>query len=223
MGDDGRGIDIERIKQIAIEKGYLKQKPLYSTEEILNVLFEPGFSTAQKVSDISGRGVGLDVVKRKITEIRGEVTVNTIEGKGTTFTIKLPLTLSIIDGLMVEVNNDKYILPVNLIKKIYQVTKNELEKSFYNIIVLDNEQIPFISLRSEFKIENSKNEIQHAIVIGIDDKKFAIIVDKVLGEYQAVLKPLGKLFTKIQIFSGATILGDGSIALVVDLQKVTVN
>lgn len=222
IGDDGRGIDIEKIKQIALEKGYLKQKPLYSTDEILNVLFEPGFSTAKKVSDISGRGVGLDVVKRKISEIRGEVNVSTIEGKGTTFTIKLPLTLSIIDGLMVEVNKDKYILPVNLIKKIYQITKDELEKSFYNIIVLDNEQIPFISLRGEFNIGNQNNEIEHAIVIGIDDKKFAIIVDKVLGEYQAVLKPLGKLFTRIQIFSGATILGDGSIALVVDLQKVTI-
>lgn len=223
IGDDGKGIDIEQLKQIAIEKGFLKNKAFYSDEEILNVLFEPGFSTAQIVSDISGRGVGLDVVKRKISEIKGDVTINTIKGKGTTFTIKLPLTLSIIDGLMVEVDKDKYIFPVNLIKKIYQISKNELENSFYDIIVLENEQVPFISLRQKFNLENSNDDILQAIVIAIDDKKFAIIVDKIIGEYQAVLKPLGKLFSKIQIFSGATILGDGSIALVLDLQKITFN
>lgn len=221
VGDDGRGINIEKIKQLAIAKNFLKQKPLYSTEEILNVIFEPGFSTSSKVSEISGRGVGLDVVKRKISEIRGEASVATTEGKGTVFTIKLPLTLSIIDGLMVEVQDEKFILPVNVIQKIYQINHEQLSQSFYNIIVLDGEQIPFAYLRKELYDSTEFNKIEHAIVIEIDDKKFAIIVDKVLGEYQAVLKPLGRLFTSIDIFSGATILGDGRIALVIDLQKIT--
>ncbi|MBN2663536.1 MAG: chemotaxis protein CheA [Bacteroidales bacterium] len=220
VGDDGRGINAEEIKSIAIKKGLLKPNVEYKVDEILNVIFEPGFSTSFEVSEVSGRGVGLDVVKRKVSELRGEIKVETELNFGTVFTIKLPLTLSIIDGLLVLIGNTRYVIPMSVVHKIYAIDHIDLKKSHYNLLVLDNQQVPYYYLREEFDEKSKILEKEQVLVINHEDKMVAIIVDKVIGEYQAVIKTLGKLYHDQQIFSGATILGDGTVALVMDVRKI---
>jgi len=218
--DDGRGIDIDRVRQKAIEKELISSEAKYSDKEILDLVFIPGFSTAQKVTDVSGRGVGMDVVKRKIDEIRGTVDLESKENVGTTITIKLPLTLSIIDGLLVVIGDTKYVLPLNLVEKIYAYEHNEFENAFNNIIIVDGEQIPFYYLRDEFNISGKPLNVEQLVLVKYEEKRIGLVVDSVIGEYQAVLKPLGKLYKNHEIISGATILGDGTIALVLDTNKI---
>ncbi len=220
VGDDGRGLDIDEIKQKALKNKLLPNKANIRKEDILNVIFEPGFSTSKNVSELSGRGVGLDVVKRKVSELRGEIKVDTKKNKGTVFTIKLPLTLSIIDGLLVNIGSTRYVVPMNVVYKIYAIDHKELEKSHYNLLVLDKKQIPYYYLRKEFEVESEVPDKEQVLVINHEDKLVGIVVDKVIGEYQAVIKTLGRLYNEQQIFSGATILGDGTVALVMDVRKI---
>ena len=188
--------------------------------EILDLVFLPGFSTAKKVTDVSGRGVGMDVVKRKIADIRGEVDIDSELGVGTTITIKLPLTLSIIDGLLVKVDDTHYIIPLSVVDKIYAVEHEKIAKTFNNVVVLDGEQVPFFYIRKEFGHGDSTEVYEQAIVVNFEEKSVGLIVDTVIGEYQAVLKPLGKHYKKQDMISGATILGDGTVALVMDTNKI---
>lgn len=217
--DDGAGIDPNFIRAKAVNKGLINSEAQLSKREILDLVFIPGFSTASKVTDVSGRGVGMDVVKRKIADIRGEVDLESEVGAGTTLTIKLPLTLSIIDGLLVKIAEVFYVIPLTVIDKIYAVEHKKLMKSFNNVVVLDGEQIPFFHLRNEFSLPESTAEFEEVIVVRYEDKRVGIAVDNVIGEYQAVLKPLGKHYKRQEIISGATILGDGTIALVLDTNK----
>jgi two-component system chemotaxis sensor kinase CheA len=218
--DDGAGIDPEMIHAKAISKGLVLPDKKMSKREILDLIFLPGFSTAKKVTDVSGRGVGMDVVRKKIYDIRGEVEVDSEKGIGTTITIKLPLTLSIIDGLLVSINKSPYVVPLSAIDKIYAVEKDKIYSTFNNLITLDGSQIPFFSLRKEFDLEPSNEELEQVIVVNFEDERVGLVVDYVIGEYQAVLKPLGKHYKNHDIFSGATILGDGTVALVMDTNKI---
>ena len=218
--DDGRGIDLEKIKDKAVMKGLIGQDDILTQKELYDLLFLPGFSTSNKVTDVSGRGVGMDVVRRKILDIRGEVEIESEKDQGTTITVKLPLTLSIIDGLLVEIQNNNYIIPLSVVDKIYPVKHEELYKSFYNLVVLDGEQIPFYNLRNEFGIQEKPPENEQIIVVSYEDKRIGLVVDKVVGEYQAVLKALGKHYKEVEIISGSTILGDGTVALVMDTNKI---
>lgn len=218
--DDGAGIDPEIIREKAILKGIIPPERKLSKKEILDLIFLPGFSTAKKVTDVSGRGVGMDVVKKKISEIRGEVEVDSEVGLGTTITIKLPLTLSIIDGLLVSINKAAYVIPLAAIDKIYAVEKDKIYSSFNNLVTLDGKQIPFFSLRKEFHLDASDEELEQVVVVNFEDNSVGMVVDFVIGEYQAVLKPLGKHYKAHDIFSGATILGDGTVALVMDTNKI---
>jgi len=219
VSDDGSGIDPEFIKSKAIAKGIISPDAVLSRKDILDLIFIPGFSTAEKITDLSGRGVGMDVVRRKISDIRGEVEVESEAGKGTTLTIKLPLTLSIIDGLLVRICNTHYIIPLTVVDKIYAVEHRKLMKAFNNVLILDGEQIPFFNLRQEFNEPESDALMEEVVVVRFEDKQVGIAVDTVIGEYQAVLKPLGKHYKRQEIISGATILGDGTIALVLDPNK----
>jgi len=218
--DDGAGIDPNFIRLKAIQKGLISADATLSKKEILDLIFIPGFSTATNITDVSGRGVGMDVVKRKISDIRGEVEVESEINVGTTLTIKLPLTLSIIDGLLIQVEEIFIVLPLTVIDKIYAVEHTKLMKAFNNTIILDGEQIPFFYLRHELEISIDE-ELTHdqVIVLRYEDKRIGLAVDNVIGEYQAVLKPLGKHYKKQEIISGTTILGDGTIALVMDTNK----
>ncbi|HPV56757.1 MAG TPA: chemotaxis protein CheA, partial [Tenuifilaceae bacterium] len=220
ISDDGAGIDPEIIREKAILKGIIPPERKLSKKEILDLIFLPGFSTAKKVTDVSGRGVGMDVVKKKISEIRGEVEVDSEVGLGTTITIKLPLTLSIIDGLLVSINKAAYVIPLAAIDKIYAVEKEKIYSSYNNLVTLDGKQIPFFSLRKEFHLDASDEELEQVVVVNFEDNSVGMVVDFVIGEYQAVLKPLGKHYKTHDIFSGATILGDGTVALVMDTNKI---
>lgn len=217
--DDGAGIDPEFIRNKAINKGIISPDAILSQKETIELIFLPGFSTAKNVTDVSGRGVGMDVVQRKIADIRGEVEVQSEVNKGTKLTIKLPLTLSIIDGLLVKINDTHYVIPLTVINKIYASEHSQLVNNFNNVVVLDEVQIPFFYLRSEFNLEESTLETEQVIVVNYEDKEVGLVVDEVVGEYQAVLKPLGKYYKNQEIISGATILGDGTIALVMDTNK----
>lgn len=220
ISDDGAGIDSEKIKNKAISKGIISHDSNLSKKELLDLVFLPGFSTAAVVTDVSGRGVGMDVVRRKINEIRGEVEIDSEINKGTTITIKLPLTLSIIDGLLVKVDDTNFILQLAVVEKIYAISHKEIEKANRNIIVLDGENIPFYYLREEFALGGVIEEVEQIIVVRYLDNKVGLIIDKVVGEYQAVIKPLGKHYKKMEMISGASILGDGTIALVIDTNKI---
>lgn len=218
--DDGAGIDPEKIRKKAIEKGLISADTVMDEGEVLNLIFLPGFSTAETVSDVSGRGVGMDVVNRKINQIRGEVTLNSKLGEGTTITISLPLTLSIIDGLLVKINDTHYVVPLSVVAKCYEVKHEKLVNKFDNMIVLDGDQVPFYYLRDEFDMGGEAPPHEEIIVVSYNEKRIGISVDEVIGEYQAVLKPLGRYYQQQDYLSGATILGDGTIALVVDTNKL---
>ncbi len=218
--DDGAGIDPEFIREKAISKGLIPPDRKMSRKEILDLIFLPGFSTAKKVTDVSGRGVGMDVVKKKISDIRGEVEVESEVGQGTTITIKLPLTLSIIDGLLVSIDNSPFVIPLSSIDKIYAIEKESIYNTYNNLVALDGAQVPFFSLRKEFNLKPSDEELEQIVVVNFEDNRVGLVVDHVIGEYQAVLKPMGKHYKNHDIFSGATILGDGTVALVMDTNKI---
>ncbi len=218
--DDGAGIDVQKIKDKAISKGLLAPEASLSENELLNLIFLPGFSTAEKVTGVSGRGVGMDVVKRNITDIRGTVDISSKHGEGTTFTIKLPLTLSIIDGMLVEIDDTRFIIPLFAINKCFEVATSLLENTFNQWITLDGIRTPFLYLRREFGIVNAPVPLSQIINIPYQGASVGLAIDHIVGEYQAVVKPLGNLYARQDEFSGATILGDGSVALVIDPYKL---
>ncbi|MBN1990794.1 MAG: chemotaxis protein CheA [Bacteroidales bacterium] len=220
VSDDGAGIDPELIREKAIAKGIIAADRKLSLRETLDLVFLPGFSTAKKVTDVSGRGVGMDVVRRKIADIRGEVEIDSEKGVGTTITIKLPLTLSIIDGLLVKIDDTHYVVPLSAIDKIYAVPTKEIYEKYNNVVILDGRQVSFFNLREEFNVGNVDSEFMQVVVVNYEEKRVGLVVDHVVGEYQAVLKPLGKHYKSQEMVSGATILGDGTVALVVDTNKI---
>lgn len=217
--DDGAGINPEKIKNKAIEKNIITKDTTLSNKEIFDLLFLPGFSTANSITDVSGRGVGMDVVKQQVSKIRGEIEIDSEIDKGTTLTLKLPLTLSIIDGLLVQVEETYFVIPLSAVEKIHAIQQKTLFSQFNNLVVLDGEQVPYLYLRDEFEIGKTDKEQEQLIVVRYEDKKVGLVVDAIIGEYQAVLKPLGHHYKKQDIISGATILGDGTVALVLDTNK----
>lgn len=220
ISDDGGGINLQKIRSKAIAKGLITADTHLSEAETIDLLFLPGFSTADQITDVSGRGVGMDVVKRKITELRGEVFLQSKVNIGTTITIKLPLTLSIIDGLLVKIENTHFVVPLALVDKCYEAEHTQLVDKFNNLITLDGEKVPFFYLRKEFNMSLTNHTIEQIVVIKYEEKRVGLVIDAVIGEYQAVLKPLGKLYKNQDHISGATILGDGTIALVMDINKM---
>ncbi len=218
--DDGKGMDIEELRKIGIKKKLLAKDQAYTDDEIMNLIFLPGFSSAKTVSNVSGRGVGLDVVKKNISEIRGSISISTEQGKGSVFTIKLPLTLSIIDGLQVRIDNRDFIIPLFQVTKIYTVDNFQEENKLNQFIILDGEQVPYFYLRKDFELGGTPPERQEIVLAGFEKEKVALIVDYVVGENQTVLKSLGSHFKNQDFISGGTILGDGSVALVLDVNKI---
>ena len=226
--DNGRGIDLESVKNKAIQKGIINRSQAQSiTEnELLNTLFQPGFSTSEKVSSMSGRGVGLDVVNNAVKELNGTVHVQTQVGLGTEFLIVLPLTLSIITVIVVESNKHRYGIPVNDIRETIKIPEKEIEnRECVRAVKLDDQIIPVIGLNDA--LENQHNPLPKGkyglipiIIISYKDKEIGLIVDKILGKQEIVLKSLEKNYKSIQGLSGAAILGDGSVILVIDTIKV---
>ncbi len=217
--DDGRGIDPDYILKKAISKGLVDEGIELSKKEIFDLVFMSGFSTKDVVSDLSGRGVGMDVVKRKIGEIRGEVSIDSEPDVGTTVTLELPLTLSIIDGLLVTVAETQYVIPISLIEKIFPLEVEEQKNIFNNVITLNGEQFPTIDLRKIFN-EPKREGKKHIIQVKFENKKIGLVVDEVVGEFQTVVKPFGRLLKDQEVISGASIMGDGTISMVVDTNRL---
>lgn len=219
--DDGNGIDVEAVKQKAIERGTItpEQAENMADKDVIALLFLPSFSTAKKVSDVSGRGVGLDVVKSKIESLSGEVEVKTKLGEGSTFIIRLPLTLAIIQALMVEVGGEKYAIPLGSIQTIEDVEPAEIKYvQAKEVINLRGTVIPLIRLNEVLDNESTKKPDENLLVIIVKkgDKLAGLVVDELMGQQEIVIKSLGNYINKNKIISGATILGDGEIALILD-------
>jgi two-component system chemotaxis sensor kinase CheA len=218
--DDGAGLDLNRIKEKAISTGLLGDRESRTDEEIYQLIFEPGFSTSNVVTDVSGRGVGLDVVKRRVLEMRGSIYISTDKDNYTRFTLKLPLSLSIIDGLLTSVGKSFYVIPSSVVLKIYSVKPSLLKKEFRQVVELDGIQFPYIDLHEEFESRFSKPDQQYLITVAYENQSVGLVVDEVISEYQAVIKPLGRLLKAQEVFSGASILGTGQLALVLDTNKM---
>ncbi len=220
ISDDGRGMDVQELNQVALMKGFVKPGVEISHSELLQLIFQPGFTTSKKVSKVSGRGVGMDVVRRNVEDLHGNIELETEKGKGTTVRILLPQTLSIIDGLLVYVGKNRYIIPMGNVQQIYPVTREELQKSFNNVIPKDSHQIQFVDLVKEFGEEDINRKELYLIVVDYGKKEIGLVFNAVVGKYQAVIKPLSRIVQKQEIFSGASVLGDGEVALVIDTGKM---
>jgi two-component system, chemotaxis family, sensor kinase CheA len=220
IADDGKGIDAEKIRQKAVAKGLLAADAVLSEKETYDLIFKPGFSTAEQVTDVSGRGVGMDIVKRNIEAIHGEVSIASRIHEGTTITIRLPLTLSIVDGMRVKIASSEYILPLTAVDKCYEIETRKLRREHAQKIEFDGNLLPVFNLREVFHEDEPKPDITQVIKVHYDEFPVGLAVDAVIGEYQAVMKPLGTFYENREEFSGATILGDGTVALVMDIHKL---
>lgn len=219
--DDGRGMDPEVIKAKGVERGLVARDADLTDKEAFGLIFAPGFSTAAKVTSVSGRGVGMDVVKRAIDSLRGVIDVDSVKGKGTTITIKLPLTLAIIEGLQVRVGDEYYVIPLPLVEECVELAQTEAERRRERrVLNLRGEVVPYIRLRDWFAVPGEVPAIEQVVVTGVQGSRVGIVVDHVIGEHQTVIKSLGRLYRDVEGLSGATIKGDGSMALILDVPRL---
>ena len=215
--DDGGGLPREKILKKAIERGLVQPTQSLSDQEIVNLIFEPGFSTADQVTNLSGRGVGMDVVRRNIQSLRGSVEVDSREGEGSTFTIRLPLTLAIIDGFLVGVGSASYVIPLDSVVECIELKDARKDRHFLN---LRGEVLPFLPIREFFETEGEAPTRQNVVVVQFAGRKVGLVVDQLLGEFQTVIKPLGTIFRNLRGIGGSTILGSGDVALILDVQAL---
>lgn len=219
--DDGGGLNRDRILQKARDRGLIAPNVTPSDQEIYNMIFEAGFSTAEAITNLSGRGVGMDVVKRNITALRGTVDLDSAVGQGTTVSIRLPLTLAIIDGFLVGVGKSSYIVPLDMVQECIELTETDRqltrERSYLN---LRGEVLPFVMLREHFEVEGAGARRENVVVVTCAGQKAGLVVDELMGEFQTVIKPLGKIFSTLRGISGSTILGSGEVALILDVPSL---
>jgi len=215
--DDGGGIPRDKVLKKAIDRGLVQPTQTLTDQEILNLIFEPGFSTAEQVTNLSGRGVGMDVVRRNIQSLRGSVEVMSHEGEGSTFTIRLPLTLAIIDGFLVSVGKAAYVIPLDMVIECIELKGSAGDRDYLN---LRGEVLPFVRLRQMFEIDGELPPRENIVVVQYAGQKAGIVVDALLGEFQTVIKPLSSIFRHLRGIGGSTILGSGEVALILDVQAL---
>jgi two-component system chemotaxis sensor kinase CheA len=221
VGDDGRGVNRAAVRAKAIEKQLISSEANLSDKEILNLLLLPGFSTASKITNVSGRGVGMDVVKRQIDLLRGSVSISSEEGRGTSISLTLPLTLAIIEGLLVQVSGNRLIFPMSAVTENVELLGSErLKKNGRNVISVRGELVPYIDLRELFEFGSAAPDIEKIVIVEHEEQRVGFVVDRVLGTHQTVLQPLGRFFRNVVVASGATIMGDGGVALILDIASV---
>jgi two-component system chemotaxis sensor kinase CheA len=219
--DDGRGMDPAVIREKGIERGLIAPDAELTRKELLKLIFEPGFSTAKEVTNVSGRGVGMDVVKRAIDSLRGTIDIDSTLGTGTAITIRLPLTLAIIDGLQVRVGDGYYVIPLSLVEECVELAASDMdESSRQRILHLRGEIVPYVHLRDWFGVEGDSPPIEQIVITGVEGSRVGIVVDTVIGEHQTVIKSLSRVYKDVEGISGATIKGDGSIALILDIPSL---
>lgn len=222
IADDGKGIDIDAIRQKAVERGLVHPSKILTEVEAFNLIFDAGFSTAKSVTNISGRGVGLDVVKRQIEKLNGSVTVSSQPGKGTRFTIKLPLTLAIIQGLLVRVGREIYSIPITSVIESHRIKTAEIRMiDNYEVFNIRNDVVALLRLNRLFRIDtDEQRENAFIVIVGTADKRVGLMVDSLIGEEDVVIKPLRDQFTVSPGIAGASILGDGSVCLIIDVSQL---
>jgi two-component system chemotaxis sensor kinase CheA len=218
VSDDGGGLNKDRILAKAIEKGLVSPNQQLSDPEIYKLIFAAGFSTADAITNISGRGVGMDVVRQNIESLRGTVSIDSEAGQGSTISIRLPLTLAIIDGFLVNVARSSFVIPLDMVVECVELDKTDrFAEDEHNYINLRGEVLPYIRLRELFDIEGRSEHRENIVVIQYADVKAGIVVDELMGEFQTVIKPLGKIFSHVRGLGGSTILGSGEVALILDV------
>ena len=221
VADDGAGIDAAAVSRKAIENNIISSDDNLTEKELFALIFAPGFSLAKTVTNISGRGVGMDVVKKSIDALNGSIDIASQKNIGTTITLKLPLTLAIIDGLLVRVAESFYVLPHSAIEECAELTSADVQQmNGKNIFHIRGEAVPYIPLRNHFRITGDRPAIEHIIINRVGEERVGLVVDQVMGQHQTVIKNLGKFYHHIKEVSGATILGDGTVALIIDIQQL---
>ncbi|HAM53440.1 MAG TPA: chemotaxis protein CheA [Nitrospiraceae bacterium] len=219
--DDGAGLDGESIRMKALEKNVISATDERPGKDLYSLIFLSGFSTSSTITNVSGRGVGLDVVKRAVESLRGSIEISSTKGSGTTMTFSLPLTLAIIEGLLVKVADDFFILPLSSVEECIELTHKDARKNHGRRIANVRGQIvPYIGLRDQFMIGGEKPDIEQIVIVSHDNHRIGFVVDKVMGDHQTVIKNLGKVFKDTEEISGATILGDGTLALIINIPKL---
>jgi two-component system, chemotaxis family, sensor kinase CheA len=218
--DNGGGLNTARIRAKAEEQGLIASGAALSDNEIHQFLFHPGFSTAQTISALSGRGVGMDVVKRTIENMRGSIDLSTKPGQGTTVTLRLPLTLAIIEGLLIRVGEGRCIIPLSAVEECVELTDEDQRSRGRNFLNVRGNLVPFLRLREILQVPGKPEAHQKTIIISTGETRVGLVADQIIGNHQTVIKSLSKLHSDVTIFSGATILGDGSAALILDVVQL---
>jgi two-component system chemotaxis sensor kinase CheA len=218
--DNGGGLNTARIRAKAEEQGLIAAGAVLTDHEIHQFLFHPGFSTAQTISALSGRGVGMDVVKRTIENMRGSIDLSTRPGQGTTVTLRLPLTLAIIEGLLIRVGEGRYIIPLSAVEECIELTAEDERSRGRNFLNVRGNLVPFLRLREIMNASGAPDRHQKTIIISTGDTHVGLVADQIIGNHQTVIKSLSKLHSDVTMFSGATILGDGTAALILDVAQL---
>jgi two-component system chemotaxis sensor kinase CheA len=221
VSDDGGGIDVEAVEKRAVERGLVAAGAQLTEREAFALLFQPGFSTAKQITDVSGRGVGMDVVRQRVDSLRGSIDVTSEPGLGTRVTLRLPLTLAIIDGLLVSIGEASFVLPLANILECIELTRADIERANgKHMANVRGEIVPYIRLREHFNILPPRPEIEQIMVVQTEQGHYGFVVDRVLGNCQTVIKNLGRFYRNVQVVSGATILGNGTVALILDPERL---
>jgi two-component system chemotaxis sensor kinase CheA len=221
VSDDGGGIDAEAVRSRAIERGLTTENAQLNEQEIFSFIFQPGFSTAKQVTDVSGRGVGMDVVRQKVDSLRGSIDVASKPGEGTGVTLRLPLTLAIIDGLLVRIGEAFYVLPLANTQECVELTTADITAANgKHLAHVRGDLIPYIRLREHFNIRSPRPRIEQIMIVQTEAGRYGFVVDEVLGDCQTVIKNLGRFYRHVQVVSGATILGNGLVALILDPERL---
>ena len=222
VSDDGKGVDVGRVREKAVEKGLITPDERGAEADgIVPFIFSPGFSTKEEATDLSGRGIGLDVVSRNIAKLNGQVAVQSAEGKGTTFTIKLPLSLAIIPALMTETCGEIYAIPLSSVDESIKVKEEDIHIINNREVIRFREKVmPVVRLGDFFGLEGSRQKKLYLVIVGRAEKSLALAVDRLRGQQEIVIKPLDETFGKSEGIAGASILGNGKIVLIVDVMSL---
>jgi two-component system chemotaxis sensor kinase CheA len=221
VSDDGRGIDAEAVRTRAVERGLIGPDGELNESELNALIFQPGFSTSKQVTDLSGRGVGMDVVRRNIDKLRGSIDVASQAGKGTTVTLRLPLTLAIIDGLLVTVGDAYFVLPLATTLECIEMSRQQIDSAHgQHLINVRGSVVPYIRLREHFNVSAPLPPFEQVMLVETEDGCYGLVFDRVLGNCQTMIKSLGRIYRHVQIVSGATILGNGTVALILDPHRL---
>ncbi len=219
--DDGAGIDVERVRAKAVEKGLIAADAELTEQDVYALLFAPGFSMAKKITNVSGRGVGMDVVKKTIDALRGSIEVSSVKGKGSTMTLRLPLTLAIIDGFLTKIGAEHFVFPLSLVEECVELSSQDrIKAKGRHLANVRGQLVPYVCLRDTFLIGTEPPAIEQIVITRVGDRRIGFVVDHIIGGHQTVIKNLGKYYHDVEGVSGATILGDGTVALILDVVKL---